>query len=130
MKALSIRQPWAWLIVHGGKNIENRTWRTKFRGPVLIHAGKKIDLRAYSELKAQGVKLPPLEKLQTGGIIGKVEIVDCVDDSASPWFRGPFGFVLANPKPVKFTPCLGKLYFFEFDHTFRPSGNSLQCLQA
>lgn len=38
MKAISIRQPWAWLIVNGFKDIENRSWRTKYRGPVLIHA--------------------------------------------------------------------------------------------
>lgn len=121
MKALSIRQPWAWLIVHGGKNIENRTWRTKLRGPVLIHAGKKVDLRAYAELKAQGVKLPDLEKLQTGGIIGKAVIVDCVDGSDSPWFRGPHGLVLSNPRPVKFVPCLGRLSFFEPCHTSAPA---------
>lgn len=130
MKALSIRQPWAWLIVHGGKDIENRTWRTKFRGPIMIHAGKKVDLRAYADLKAQGVKLPALEKLQTGGIIGKALIVDCIDHSDSPWFRGPHGLVLSDPRPVKFVPCLGKLYFFEFDHTSRPSGNLLQCSQV
>ncbi len=40
MKALSIRQPWAWLILHGGKDIENRDWATRFRGRVLIHASK------------------------------------------------------------------------------------------
>ena len=121
MKALSIRQPWAWLIVHGGKDIENRTWRTKIRGTIAVHASKKVDVRAYAELKAEGVDLPAIEKLKVGGIIGKVEIVDCVDQSDSPWFRGPFGFVLANPKPVKFTPCLGKLSFFEPCHTSAPA---------
>ncbi len=43
MKALSIRQPWAWLIANGYKDIENRSWRTNFRGEFLIHAGKKFD---------------------------------------------------------------------------------------
>ena len=42
MKALSIRQPWAAAIVQLGKNIENRTWATRFRGPILIHAAKTI----------------------------------------------------------------------------------------
>lgn len=40
MKALSIRQPWAWCIIYAGKDIENRTWATQYRGPVLIHAAK------------------------------------------------------------------------------------------
>jgi len=43
MKAILIRQPWAWLIVHGYKDVENRTWSTKYRGPILIHAGKTLD---------------------------------------------------------------------------------------
>jgi ASCH domain len=46
MKALSVRQPWAWLIVQGFKGIENRTWQTSFRGTVLIHAGMRIDQEA------------------------------------------------------------------------------------
>lgn len=114
MKALSIRQPWAWLIVHGDKDIENRTWRTKFRGPVLIHAGKKIDRVAYDILTDSGIDLPPIENLETGGIIGQTEIVDCVNESDSPWFSGPpkYGFVLANSRPVRFRPCKGQLGFF------------------
>ena len=44
MKALSIRQPWAWLIVNGHKDIENRSWPTRFRGPVLIHAAKGMTM--------------------------------------------------------------------------------------
>jgi hypothetical protein len=47
-----------------------------------------------------------------GGIIGQVDIVDCVDKSASPWFVGPFGFVLRNPRILPFRPCKGALGFF------------------
>jgi hypothetical protein len=46
-KAISIRQPWAWLIVNGFKDVENRSWKTKYRGPVLVHAGRKIEKYAY-----------------------------------------------------------------------------------
>ena len=113
MKALSIRQPWAWLIIHGGKDIENRTWKTKYRGPVLIHAGKKIDMAAYSRLADEGIGLPPIDELETGGIIGQVDIADCVNCSDSAWFGGPLGFVLENPKPLSFSPCIGRLYFFQ-----------------
>lgn len=112
MKALSIRQPWAWLIVHGIKDIENRTWRTKFRGKIYIHAPQKIDLKAYEHI-THG--LPTPDKLKTGGIIGASEIVDCIDESDSKWFAGPFGFKLINSSPLPFMPCLGRLYFFRPD---------------
>lgn len=113
MKALSVRQPWAWLIIHGGKDIENRTWATAFRGPVLIHASKVIDKAAYQELQQRGVQLPPVEKLKTGGIIGRVNIVDCVTRSRSRWFSGPVGFMLSSPKPLPFFSCPGRLSFFQ-----------------
>lgn len=45
MLALSIRQPWAWLIINGGKDIENRDWPTKFRSRILVHAGKGASAR-------------------------------------------------------------------------------------
>ncbi|MDA8231309.1 MAG: ASCH domain-containing protein [Magnetospirillum sp.] len=101
--ALSIRQPWANRILVGGKDIENRTWRTSFRGPVLIHAAQAIDPFA-GEDAALGMR--------RGGIVGVMEIVDCVTQSASPWFGGPYGFVLCNPRPLRFAPCRGKLGFF------------------
>lgn len=43
LRALTIRQPWAWAIIHGGKDIENRSWNTKHRGPLVIHAGMGFD---------------------------------------------------------------------------------------
>lgn len=49
MKALSIRQPWAWLIVHGGKDIENRSWHTKFRGRFLVHAAKGMTSNEFTQ---------------------------------------------------------------------------------
>ena len=58
-------------------------------------------------------EIPALKSLDRGGIIGRVEIVDCVERSDSPWFCGKFGFVLANPKPFPFVPCKGQLGFFE-----------------
>jgi len=101
--ALSIRQPWAHRILHEGKDIENRDWWTRFRGPVLIHAGKRPD-DDYDKEDVAGMPL--------GGIVGAVEIVDCVTASESPWFFGRYGFVLANPVPLSFLPCRGKLGFF------------------
>ena len=113
MKALSIRQPWAWLIVSGQKDVENRSWRTKFRGKFLVHASKKLDKTTYDTLTECGVELPPVDELKFGGIIGEAEIIDCVDSSDSEWFMGPYGFVLARQKELRFKPCKGRLNFFD-----------------
>ena len=124
--ALSIRQPWAWAIINAGKNIENRDWRTGFRGPVCIHAGKGMTADEYNGFirTIHGVSLthpfPPGDRvphatdLQRGGIIGVAEIMDCVEESPSPWFFGRYGFVLANVRPVEFIPVKGALGFFDW----------------
>lgn len=117
MKALSIRQPWAWLIIHGGKDIENRSWHTKFRGRFLVHAAKGMTRAEYYDAcryaADRGVSIPFREELQHGGIIGSVELVDSLDASASPWYMGEKGFLLRDPKPLPFTPLKGQLNFFD-----------------
>lgn len=118
MIALSIRQPWAWLILNAGKDIENRDWRTDRRGRFLIHAGKGMTRDEYESGESMlwldpGVQLPPFEALERGGIVGSVELVDCVTDSESEWFFGKYGFVLREPKILPFTPYRGQLGFFE-----------------
>lgn len=114
VKTISIKQPWAHLIVTGLKDIENRTWFTKIRGKVLIHASNRIDMVAYDHLK-QFYKLPPVKYLERGGIVGGVEIVDCVKEHSSDWFEGPYGFVLQNAVKFKFAKCKGQLNFFNVD---------------
>lgn len=117
MKAISVRQPWAWAIIHGGKDIENRTWATRHRGPLLIHAGKSMnrsDLeRMFGYLQEDGLPVPQRAELYFGGIIGVVDLLDCVEDHASPWFGGPVGWVLANPRPLSFRPWKGQLNLFD-----------------
>ena len=120
MIALSIRQPWAWLIIHAGKDIENRSWPTTVRGPVLVHASKGMTVMEYKDAacwaeEALGILVPPRDQLQFGGIIGQVEIADSVWASKSPWFSGPYGFVLRNPKPMPFREVRGQLGFFEVE---------------
>ena len=112
MRALSVRQPYAWAILHGGKDIENRTWHSEFRGPVLIHAGLHWHAVGPAEL-ARRMNLAIPSELPLGGIVGMVEIVDCVDRHSSRWFEGPYGFVLRNPRTLPFTPCAGHLGFYE-----------------
>jgi hypothetical protein len=111
MKAISIRQPWAYLIVSGVKDIENRSWKTKHRGHILIHAALKIEWDAVKSLN-----IPESEwhlfKENRGGIVGETEIVDCVTQSKSVWFEGPFGFVLTNSKKLPFIQTKGKLGIF------------------
>ena len=103
MKAISIRQPWAFAILHWGKNVENRTWSTRFRGTVLIHTGKGFDRASYEWMKEQSKgMIPRIEEFQRGGIVGQVDIIDCVESMDSPWFSGPWGWVLENPKPLPF----------------------------
>lgn len=116
-KALSIRQPWAWLIAHGWKNVENREWPTRFRGRVLIHASKGMTRMEYDAARLfvagfSDVQLPPIAALERGGIVGVCTVLDCVTAHASEWFCGPFGFVLADAEPVEFFPCKGALGFF------------------
>ncbi len=128
--ALSIRQPWAWAIVRAGKDIENRNWPTRYRGPVCIHAAKGMTRGEYDDANSfiQGVLGPrdndwlmrwlgvcaAPDRLERGGIIGIAEIVDCVSYSDSPWFFGHYGFVLRNAQPVDFIPVKGALGFFDW----------------
>lgn len=114
LRALSVRQPWTWLIVNGLKDIENRPRRTHYRAPLLIHAG--LSLAGYTE-NAEWVKRKhgisvPLE-VDTGGIVGVVDLIDCVESHKSKWFaKGSFGWVLANPRRLKFCQCKGALGLF------------------
>lgn len=80
MKVLTIKQPWATLIMQGYKRFEFRSWQTKYRGDLLIHAGKGIDKEAIKRLE----KYLPKELL-TGKILGKVTLVDCI--KMSPEFK-------------------------------------------
>ncbi len=116
MKALSIRQPWAWLIATGLKDVENRTWRTSFRGPFLIHAGSAFDAEGYAwVVSTTGLVLPRGEQFDRGGIVGKAEIIDCVTESNSRWYFGPYGFIIRNARVLPFLPMKGKLGFFDVE---------------
>lgn len=131
MRALTIRQPWAWLIIHGGKDIENRLWRTQIRGPFLVHAAKAMSRRDYEDAqrmaeRVQGYAfahdLPLPEQFERGGIIGQVELVEVLPvhmtaAEVTGWRRvGDYGFQLRNPQPLPFFPCTGALGFWgEFD---------------
>jgi len=119
-RALSIRQPWAWAIVHGGKDIENRDWRgfdaVRFRGRFAIHASTGMTRDEYEDaasfMASICVTCPPPADLQRGGIIGVGTIVDVVKNSESPWFFGRIGLVIKEINAVDFIPVAGALGFF------------------
>lgn len=114
--ALSIRQPWAWLIIYGHKDIENRTWRTDVRGWVGIHASKTYDVQGDEWVRENfpDIILPPREEIQQGGIVGRARVIDCVGESASRWFFGPYGFQFLGAEPLAFMPMRGRLGFFRW----------------
>ena len=80
MKVLTIKQPWATLIMQQDKRFEFISWQTKYRGDLLIHAGKEIDKEATKRL----AKYIP-KNMPTGKILGKVRLVDCI--KMSPEFK-------------------------------------------
>ena len=109
MKIISIRQPWASLIVSGIKDVENRTWSIRYRGPVLIHASRTVDEISDDEFQPRfGMALPAA--LPRGGVVGVAEIVDCVRDYPSRWYAsGHYAFVLANARPLPLIRWKGAL---------------------
>lgn len=119
MKALSVRQPHAFLIVAGFKDIENRNWQTHYRGPLLIHAAKKED---WLEIAAGLARVTTDElpfrvlarRIVFGAVVGRVMLLDVVRDHPSPWaVPGRYHWVLAHPQltdpPV---PCRGRQGLF------------------
>ena len=106
VRALSIRQPWPHHILHDGKDIENRSWRTRRRGWFLIHAGT---------CKIEAPEFITRLQLPLGGIVGAARITGCADASSSRWWLGPVGFELADPIEIDLVPCLGRLGFFRLD---------------
>ena len=76
--ALSIRQPWAWLIVNGYKDVENRSWRTSRRGEVLVHTGKVWDKDGWLWVRSEfpEIEMPDLTDMDRGGIVGRANLVE------------------------------------------------------
>lgn len=132
MRALTLTQPWAWLVVHGGKDIENRRWNTKYRGTFLIHAAKGMkesDFDAawgYARGVCQNLAWRLLDVkhgagFERGGIVGMADIFDVIPPSdgevtlfrKEPWHMdAQFGFRLRDARPLTFLPCKGALGFW------------------
>ena len=122
VKVISVRQPWAWLLVAGHKDIENRTWRTSYRGSLLIHASLATEPDDFPMqrdwIETCGIVIP--EDLPRGAIVGSATLahVDCGNGyqgdglaCTSPWFEGPYGFHMADAvefaNPIRWRGQLG-----------------------
>jgi hypothetical protein len=134
--ALSMKQPWAALLVHGHKVIEVRRWPTARRGRILLHAARVPDDRpeAWARVPVE------LEKAarKLGGIIGAGNLIDClpyrtVEAFAADqlrhlnepgWFQKPvvYGFVFANLTPLPFRAYPGWMRFFAVEPVQEPHG--------
>jgi hypothetical protein len=115
VKALSVIMPWPWFIFKNGKDVENRTWPTNYRGRILIHASKK---REPAQKRLFPGKLEEWNEYLSwhGCIVGSVELADCVRNYSSEWAElGLFHWVLKNPvlfdKPI---PAKGRLGLWEY----------------
>ncbi len=131
IQALSIQQPFAWLIAHGYQDIENRDWKPYYKGWFLIHASGTLDAPSFYGPKGDEVldmaywqrlhpdvvdRMPPMAwYYETKGIVGVAHIARIVmaGETRSPWFRGAFGLKIDCARPVPWIPLRGELYFFD-----------------
>lgn len=122
MRALTIKQPWAELIIIGLKDVENRSRRTSYRGRLAVHAGlRRVDLDDLN-LTAMPKRLRrPIEDAwrrhdNAGRVLGTVELVNCVESYASAWaIDGYWHWILADPRPyARPVPAKGQLGLWEW----------------
>src|SRR5947209_12878871 len=128
--ALSVKQPWAALLVAGLKTVEVRSWPTRRRGRVLIHAGKLADDRPEGWDRITTPELMELTRPRSG-IVGVGELVACrmyktaegfaadapLHLNAPDWFKPPrlYGFVFQRVRPIVYHPYPGQTMFFTVD---------------
>lgn len=129
MKALTICQPFAHLIALGTKRVENRTWPTHYRGPLLIHAGRSRDwLVLENDGRTDSEYGIYLHEMAFGAVVATCRLDDCVriTDAGAwrrhPWLHehthasGPWCWILANVKRLEQpVPALGKQGLFDID---------------
>lgn len=144
MKALTVRNPWAWAIIYGGKDVENRSVRTNHIGPVAIHTAKAVDTEGmYSYLVQASIDevnttpvvpgeiIPRADLEQLGNVVGTVDIspVHHADHCGaqggslcSPWAQaGMWHWPLSNPRPLPDpVPARGALGLWEWDNPYQP----------
>lgn len=129
LKALSVRQPWAWALIHAGKNVENRGpvairhMKLRKGDRIAIHAARGMTQWEYDYAVAfmrqiNVIDCPHARDLVRGAIIGSVRVEDVVTRSFSKWFMGPRGIIVSDPHPCEPIPAVGALGLF----TWTPGG--------
>lgn len=107
MKAISVRQPWAWLLFHG-KPVENRDWYTGYQGFLAIQAAQGMTRDEYEDARefvcsfdlGLAGRIPQPECLVRGAVVGTVRQTGCVRWHPSPWFQGKFGHVYSEAREL------------------------------
>lgn len=122
--ALSVRQPWAWAILHAGKDIENRSAGAiragrMVPGRIALHAASGMREVEYAwavvRLAEHGVTCPRPEDLVRRAIVGAVTVTEIVSEKDSEWFGGPMGLRLADPVACDPIPAAGALGYFAWE---------------
>lgn len=100
-RILTVKRPWAWGLIFGGKDIENRKQYAGYRGLLLIHAGQAADEAGIEFMRSLGIE-PPAEAFQGAGcIIGSVQVTGCVSGSRSRWAKpGMWHIQVSDPRPA------------------------------
>lgn len=122
VRALTVKQPWAELIVTGLKDVENRSKRTSYRGRFAVHAGLKradfddLDLSAMPRKLRRPIEDAWQRHDNAGRVLGTVELVDCVDNSPSPWAISSYWhWILRDPRPyARAIPAKGQLGLWDW----------------
>lgn len=125
MKTISYHQPYAWMLANGYLDIDDRTWGTKHRGDLAIHASKRFSPHYYDFVKnGLGIDIPAPEDLEYGGIVAIVNLTHCLSPGEPTNVRPErrahggshcFGWVVDNVRPVDFIPYRGQQGLFEVD---------------
>lgn len=128
MRAITLWQPYATLLVAGIKIHETRSWSTNYRGELLIHAAKRPIKWAELDIESLEKIHPRIKDIEypLGAIVGKVEIVDCrpigvwdlieeVDEILGDWTEGRFAWECANPQPLLIPDVKGKQGFWQYE---------------
>lgn len=131
MKVLSLKQPWATLIALGEKNIETRSWATKYRGKIAIHASKTIDKKVFQQytfnriLKKHGIT--DISQIPTGVIVAIADLTEIIpteelkinisrqEKILGIYKKGRFGWVLKNVKPINHIIAKGRLGVWDYN---------------
>ncbi len=138
-RGLSVIEPWASAVAFAGKDVENRSRRTRYRGPLAIHASRRPDPAALEQSLAAAPGQPPrsvaewiargrlrwqvdepARLVRPGHIVALAMLVDCVASSSSPWYVEGWAWLLAGVVPIEPVPWTGDLGLWSCEFEYQP----------